>query len=64
MNVGYMCKIVPAYLPHELLGFKKDSLPGTLLSIEILGKIVEAENKQVTDKTGQTQRRNKFKSRR
>jgi len=63
MNVGYMCKYVPAHLPHEVLGLPLDSLPGTLLSIEILGKVAEEESKETSDKTGQSARRRKFKSR-
>lgn len=63
MSVGHVCKAIPAYLPHELLGYKTDSLPGMLLSISILEKIFEEENKQINDKTGQSQRLRKFKSR-
>jgi len=63
MNVGNVCKAIPAYLPHELLGYKTDSLPGMLLSIKILEKIIEEENKQINDKSGQTARIHKFKSR-
>ena len=63
MNVGNVCKAIPAYLPHELLGYKTDSLLGMLLSIKILEKILEEENKQINDKTGQHARVHKFKSR-
>lgn len=47
MNVGYMCKAVPAYLPHELLGYARTSLDGTLLSMDILTKIGEEERKEI-----------------
>ena len=63
MNVGHVCKAIPAYLPHELLGYKKDSLKGMLLTMEIVEKINEEEEKQTNDKTGQSQRLRKFRSR-
>jgi len=44
MNVALLCKVVPAYLPHELLGFRTDSLQGTLLSIDLLTKIGNLES--------------------
>ena len=60
MNVGYVCKAVPAYLPHELLGYPTDSLKGMLLTVKIVEKINEEEAKQTNDKTGQHARRRKF----
>lgn len=44
MNVGRVCKLFRAGLPHEHLGFSKDSLAGTLLTFEIANKIIEEEN--------------------
>ena len=64
MNVGYVCKAIPAYLPHELLGHPKDSLKGMLLSMDIIENINQEEEKQMNDKTGQTARVKKFKNRR
>ena len=46
MNVAWVCKQIPVYLPHELLGYPKDSLPGMLLTIELVSKMNEEENKQ------------------
>ncbi len=63
MNVGHVCKAIPAYLPHELLGYEKDSLKGMLLTMKIVEKINEEEEKQTNDKTGQSQRLRKFRSR-
>lgn len=61
MSVGYVCKAIPAYLPHELLGYKKDSLKGMLLTTKIIEKINEEEEKQTNDKSGQYERLKKFK---
>lgn len=44
MNVAKVCKIIPAYMPHELLGFHKDSVPGMLLTIDLVNDIIEQEN--------------------
>ena len=63
MNVAMMCKQVPAYLPHELLGFSPDSLMGTMLSVELLTKLnileTEASKKHNEERSG---RRNKFEN--
>lgn len=61
MNVGYVCKAIPAYLPHELLGYQTTSLKGMLLTVKIVEKMNEEEAKQTNDKTGQHARRSKFK---
>jgi len=65
MNVAMMCKQVPAYLPHELLGFPPDSLSGTMLSVELLTKlnIMEAEANKEHNKS-RSGRRNKFEENR
>lgn len=65
MNVALMCKQVPAYLPHELLGFTPDNLMGTLLSVELLTKLnnMEAEANKKENQT-RSERMNKFKSNR
>jgi len=49
MNVGRVCKLFRAGLPHEHLGFTKDSLAGTLLTFEIANKIIEEENAATND---------------
>ena len=60
MNVGRMCRAVPAGQPHEYLGFTKTSLKGTLLSIQILDKVIKEEN-EATEKgsNSATARKNK-----
>ena len=66
MNVGYVCKTFPAYLPHELFGYSRDSLAGMLLTTKIVEKINEEEQKQVdssSSHSGQAARIRKFKSR-
>jgi len=62
MNVGYVCKAIPAYLPHELLGYQRNSLKGMLLTIKIIENINIEEEKQTNDKTGQSERLRKFKN--
>ena len=63
MNVGMMCKQVPVYLPHELLGFKTDDLKGTLLTISLLAKLNRMENEANKEHNQQSSSRmNKFKS--
>ena len=64
MNVAAVCKYIPAYLPHEVLGFPRDSLPGMLLTIDMVKTMVDKENETVQDKAGQTSRINKFKKNR
>ncbi len=44
MNVGATCRAIPAYLPHELLGYNKDSLMGTMLTFKILDAVITKEN--------------------
>ena len=45
MSVARVCKLVPSgMLPHEYLGYHKLSLDGMLLTIELLGKVVQEEN--------------------
>ena len=63
MNVGYVCKTIPAYLPHELLGYPSDSLPGMLLTFDIVDKIITKENEQTSQASkGSKSRINKFKA--
>ena len=40
-NVGALCEKYPAYLPHELLGYERDSGQGLRLSMEIMLKVNE-----------------------
>ena len=63
MNVAKICKIIPAYLPHELLGFNKDSVPGMLLTIDLVNEIIEQENEAQDPNNkfhGSRERFNKF----
>ncbi len=63
MNVGYVCKTIPAAFPHELLGYTKDSLAGMLLTTKIVDKIITKENEQQSQGSkGQRERINKFKA--
>lgn len=65
MNVAMMCKQVPAYLPHELLGYPVYSLEGTLLSVELLSKINREENENSKEHNQKSSsRRDKFNSNR
>ena len=61
MNVGRICKAIPAYLPHELLGFKSDDLSGMLLTTRIVNELNIEENKAMQNPK-QTARFNKFKA--
>ena len=61
MNVGRVCKAIPACLPHELLGFKRDDLRGMLLSTAIVNQLNIEENAAM-DSNSATSRINKFKS--
>lgn len=66
MNVGYVCKTFPAYLPHELFGYSRNSLKGMLLSVKIVEKINEEEQRQLDEHSGhsgQSARIRKFKNR-
>ncbi len=60
MNVGRVCKAIPAHLPHELLGYEKDDLRGMLLTTSIVNELTIEEN-AANDKNSQTSRRQKFK---
>ena len=60
MNVGRVCKAIPAYLPHELLGYKTNDLRGMLLTAMIINE-VQIEENAAMDKNSQTSRRQKFK---
>ena len=61
MNVASLCKQVPAYLPHELLGYETDSLKGTLLSSKLISRLNELEIEASNEKTQkQSSRRSKF----
>ncbi len=61
MNVGQICKQIPAYLPHELFGFPADSLEGTLLTAAILTKLNRMENEAGKEHNVQrNSRMNKF----
>ncbi len=58
-----MCKQVPVYLPHELLGFKTDDLRGTLLTVSLLTKLNRMENEANKEHNQQSSSRmNKFKN--
>ena len=62
MNVGHVCKQIPAYLPHELFGFDQNSLPGMLLTIDILSKVNDQEAEASSEKNvKQHNRYSKFK---
>lgn len=63
MNVGRVCKAIPAHLPHELLGYEKSDLRGMLLTTAIVNEIQLEEN-AASDKSSQTARRQKFKNKR
>ncbi len=52
MNVGNLCRLVPSCQPHELLGFRRDSLYGTLISFKVMSKVVEAENAATSGSSG------------
>jgi hypothetical protein len=43
MNVARMCKAFRCGLPHEYLGFTKNSLEGMLLSIDLATRVMEEE---------------------
>lgn len=60
-----MCKQVPAYLPHELLGFQHDELSGTLLTFDLLEKLntLEKEQQEQAGNDNASSRMRKFKSR-
>ena len=63
MNVGRVCKAIPAHLPHELLGYEKDDLRGMLLTTKIVNNLQIEENEAMNDTKGQRARLNKFKTR-
>ena len=43
MNVGYVCKTIPACFPHELLGYSRNSLKGMLLTQAIVIRMNKEE---------------------
>ena len=49
MIVGSICKAIPAYLPHELLGYPTDSLEGMLLTKEILILLNQKESEAIDE---------------
>lgn len=61
MNVGRVCKAIPAHLPHELLGYEKDDLRGMLLTTSIVNELQIEENAAM-DKNSQSSRLRKFKT--
>jgi len=61
MNVGRVCKAIPAHLPHELLGYEKDDLRGMLLTTKIVNELQVEEN-DAMNKDSQTSRLRKFKN--
>lgn len=63
MNVGRVCKAIPAYLPHELLGYETSDLRGMLLTTKIINELQIEENAAM-DKNSQTSRLRKFKQNR
>ncbi len=63
MNVGRVCKAIPAHLPHELLGYEKDDLRGMLLTTKIINELQMEEN-DAMNKDSQSSRLRKFKTNR
>lgn len=61
MNVGRVCKAIPAHLPHELLGYKADDVKGMLLTTKIVSKLQSEENAAMHHGS-QSARLNKFKA--
>ena len=47
MNVASLCKAVPACFPHEMLGYERDSLAGTFISLQLLSKLAKEEEEQM-----------------
>lgn len=64
LNVGRVCRVFPVYLPHELLGYDKNSLKGMLLTQKITNEVISEENESVSNTNigKQKLRFNKFKS--
>lgn len=60
MNVARVCRAIPAHMPHELLGYRRDDLPGMLLTKELVNKVIEEENEHTSDPKGQKARIAKF----
>ena len=61
MNVGRVCKAIPAHLPHELLGYEADDVRGMLLTSKIVSQLQTEENAAM-HKSNQSARINKFKA--
>jgi hypothetical protein len=60
MNVGRLCKLIPAGLPHEYLGYPKTSLKGMLLSQELMNEVIGSEKSLTPSEIRQRERINKF----
>ncbi len=46
MNVARVCRLIPSALPHEYLGFQKNSLEGMFVTIGLLGRVMDEEREQ------------------
>ncbi len=56
-----ICKAIPAYLPHELLGYERNSLNGMLLTFEIVSNLNMKEHSKSKGEKGRMSRMAKFR---
>jgi hypothetical protein len=49
--VAKLCKEIPACFPHEIYGFERDSVPGLLLSMDLISNINAEANAEMNHPT-------------